>query len=613
MGMTRAENGFAYVMGALLGVLALCGCATGSGGDGSPPPPSSITIKSIGVFYSGSGFLSGTFAIAGQGDFSLLVNGTGFTSSAIVNWNGSPLPTMFGDSADLAATVSEAFIAAPGKATITVSEAGATSNAVALPIASPAAATAGVIALISVAPDGSPANGDSIVPPSISATGRYVAFQSNATNLVAGPASGFQEIYERDTCMGAPAGCTPSTVRITATYNGAVVNGHSRDSAISADGRYVAFDSSATNILANSSVCGQQAGLACVFLRDTCIGAPSGCTPATFAVSVDVQGGIAPGGGPQMTPDGRFVSFGSSSSALGLGTGTVGGVFLRDTCIGAASGCNPSSTQVSLSSSGSEGNANSQLQAISAAGRYVSYLSWATNMVPNATVVPGWFWRDTCLGVPSGCSPSTSRVDESTSGQQANQPASFGPFPAITADGRLVAFGSGATNLVATNSCTSTNGCGNVYVRDTCTRAIAGCTPGTSLVSLANDGSVGNCFGGGNPANQTSVFISADGRFVSFGSISTNLTPDDTLPACSGEDIFVRDTCFAIASGCVPSTVRVSVANTPNPGTSANAINVGNTMSEDGHYVAFISSATNFLPSVAGSSHAMVYLAKTGF
>lgn len=606
MGFARLANTMMVAAG------LLSGCTGGSGGGGNPPPPT-VTIKSISTFYANNTPLSLAFAIAGQAGFTLLVNGTGFTNSAVVEWNGNPLPTMFGDSTDLAATVSDSLIAQPGKATITVSESGAKSNTVVLSIASPAAATAGVIALISVAPDGSPANGDSLVPPSISATGRYVAFQSNATNLVAGPASGFQEIYERDTCMGAPAGCTPSTVRITVTYNGAVVNGHSRDSAISADGRYVAFDSSATNILANSSVCGQQAGLACVFLRDTCIGAPSGCTPATFAVSVDVQGGIAPGGGPQMTPDARFVSFGSSSSALGLGTGTVGDVFLRDTCIGVASGCNPSSTQVSLSSSGSEGNANSQLQAISAVGRYVSYLSWATNMVPNATVVPGWFWRDTCLGVPSGCSPSTSRVDESTSGQQANQPASFGPFPAITADGRLVAFGSGATNLVATNSCTSTNGCGNVYVRDTCTGAIAGCTPGTSLVSLANDGSVGNCFGGGSPANQTSVFISADGRFVSFGAISTNLTPDDTIPACSGEDIFVRDTCFAVASGCVPSTVRVSVANSPNPGTSGNAINVGNAMSADGHYVVFISAATNFLPSVTGNGHAMVYLAKTGF
>jgi hypothetical protein len=86
---------------------------------------------------------------------------------------------------------------------------------------------------------------------------------------------------------------------------------------------------------------------------------------------------------------------------------------------------------------------------------------------------------------------------------------------------------------------------------------------------LLREQTLGNCNGGGSPGNQINVFLSADGRFVSFGSISINLTPDDTLPACGGEDIFLHDTCFGVANGCVPSTVRVSVANTPNPGTSA--------------------------------------------
>jgi len=128
-------------------------------------------------------------------------------------------------------------------------------------------------------------------------------------------------------------------------------------------------------------------------------------------------------------------------------------------------------------------------------------------------------------------------------------------------------------------------------------------------VSLANDGSVANC---GSPGNQGAVAVSTDGRFVAFGSIATNLTPDDTFPACSWEDIFVRDTCFGITSGCFPSTVRVSVANKPNPGISANAISVGNAMSADGHYVVFISSATNLL-TAPSNGHAMVYLARTGF
>ena len=107
--------------------------------------------------------------------------------------------------------------------------------------------------------------------------------------------------------------------------------------------------------------------------------------------------------------------------------------------------------------------------------------------------------------------------------------------------------------------------------------------------------------------------MSGSGRFVAFDSIATNLTPDDTFPACGSEDIFVRDTCFGLSTGCNPSTVRVSVANGPNPGISDDALSGYPAISADGHYVVFLSSATNFLPGAGGNGHEMVYLAKTGF
>jgi hypothetical protein len=554
-----------------------------------------VTIKSISVHYANNSALSLPFAIAGQPGFQLLVSGTGFSNSAVVQWNGNALTTMFGDSSDLAATVADSLIVAPGEATITVSESGATSNAVVLPIASQAAATAGVVAMVTVASDGTPANGDSLVAPSISAAGRYVAFQSNATNLAPGPASGFQEIYERDTCIGA-TGCTPTTIRITVTGDGSPVNAHSRDSTVSADGRYVAFDSSATNLLPGITLCSQ---FDCVYLRDTCIGAASGCTPSTVLISTTANGTPAGGGGPAITPDGRFVAFNSTGTSPGITN-----VYVRDTCNGVPAGCTPTTRLISTTSSGSGGNASSFPETPNATSQYVAFQSWATNITSNETNVPGDFWRDTCIGVTS-CTPSTVRVDVANDGTQPNN-STFTPMaPALSADGRLVAFGSGATNLVST----TVTGKGDVYTRDTCTGAASGCTPSTNLVSLANDGSVGNC---GSPGNAGGLSISADGRFVSFGSIATNLSPDDGFPACGWEDIFVRDTCFGVTSGCVPSTVRVSVANTPNPGISGNAISSNSAMSSDGHYVIFISSATNFL-SPPSNGHAMVYLAKTGF
>jgi len=595
--------------GKIVGVLTLVALALmawGCGGGqstGPPPPPPKIALNNLAAYYSVTSQMNLTYAIAGEGAFTLLANGSGFTPTSVIEWNGTPLATSFGDSSDLAAAASASLIATPGTVSVTVSDSssGATSNAVPFGIASPAAATAGVIQLITIALDGTPANANSLVAPSINSDGRYVAFQSAATNLVAGPASGFQDIYLRDTCLGssAPPGCTPSTTRISVTYDGSPTNFHSYDSSVSADGRFVAFDSEATNILPNTESCGNT----CAFLRDTCNGAPAGCVPATTLISVATDGTTAGGANPSMSAGDEFVAFNSNATNIvEEATNGVGDAFVRDTCFGAQAGCTPSSTLVSVPSTGAQaGNARSGLPAISSTGRFIAFQSWATNMVPNATVVPGDFWRDTCIGAPQPCTPSTIRVDVAAGGSQPNNDVFNNSIPAISSDGRLVSFSSTATNLVPTN----VGGMGNIYVRDTCTAAPAGCVPTTSLVSLGNDGSPGNSSSG----NQG---MSTDGRFVAFASLASNLVPGDTESAGGFRDIFVRDTCFGVASGCVPSTVRVSVTNAPNPETQANNISDYPAISGDGHYVVFLSSATNLVPG-GTNGYGMVFLAKTGF
>ena len=593
-------------MKSLLLVCLLAYAGGCSGGDSKgPPPPLTLTIKTVGAFYGATPSLNLPYAIAGQGSFQLLVNGTGFSSSSVVQWDGSPLPTQFGDSTDLAASASSSLIAAPGKATLTVTDSGITSNAVVFPIASPATLTAGVVQLVSVAGDGTPANGDSLVAATISATGRYVAFQSAATNLVPGPASGFQEIYERDTCIAAPSGCSPTTIRITVTFDGSAVNDHSRDSAISADGRYVAFDSSATNILPNSPVCGRNAGFSCTYLRDTCIGVPSGCNPTTVAVSVDTTDAIAPGGGPAMTPDGRFVVFSSGARNLIAGGTSGGQVFLRDTCNGAPSGCTPNTILVSESTTGTQGNQNSGPESISATSRYVALDSFATNLVPNGPTdgVDHLYLRDTCISAPSGCTPSTTWLDQGGSSGIGGAGLDSSVIPGISADGRLITFSTLSIGFVSQN----VRG-GNAYVRDTCNGAPSGCTPSIQLASIGNDGSIGN-----DPSQiDGHSAISQDGRLIAFASLATNLVSGDTFPAGGFKDIFVRDTCYGVANSCAPSTVRVSVAAPPPYGIQSNAISDFPAISADGHYVVFLSSATNFT-NPPSNGHAMVYIAKTGF
>lgn len=537
--------------------------------------------------------------VAGVPGFTLLASGTGFTATSVIEWNGNPLTTLFGTSTDINAQISAAMVAAPGTVSITVYDtaSGATSNTLPFGIASPAAATAGVVQMITVAPDGTPANDDSLVAPAISATGRYISFQSAATNLGAGVTSGYQQIYERDTCIGAPAGCVPSTIPISVTYDGSPVNGHSRRSSISGDGRYVAFESSAGNILAESTICNAYAGDACDYIRDTCIGAPAVCQPSTSMISSTLNGDPVGGGGPSISPDGRFVGFNSTGAAPGINN-----VFLRDTCNGAPAGCVPSTILISQSSTGTVGNANSDSLAVNSGGRFVVFGSYANNLIPNDTSIwSDFFLRDTCIGAPAGCVPSTTRENVTTNGAQGNGGVDFYLPPAISSDGRFLAMSTDDTNLF---SVADPNG--GVILRDTCFGAPAGCTPATSLASIGNDGSIPNLAGG-------MAAMSADGRFIAFPSLASNLVPGDTFPPGGWEDIFVHDTCFGAPAGCAPSTVRVSVANYANNfATQSNAVNDYPQISGDGHYVVFMSSSTNYLAS-GGNGHEMVYLAKTGY
>jgi hypothetical protein len=588
-------------------VLGMSGCSGGSAVSVAPPPPPSppspstltlTVVAPMGVTTDGQNWV-----VAGTPSFTLLATGTGFTSTSVIRWNGTELATQLSSSTGLSTTVSASLVASPGTAMITVfdSASNLTSNSLPFGSASTAAATAGVVALITVAPDGTPANNDSLVAPSISATGRYVSFQSSATNLGVGISSGYQQIYERDACIGAPSGCVPGTIPISVTYNGTPVYNHSRASSVSGNGRYVAFDSQASNIVANEpSFCYTTAGDSCVYLRDTCIGESSGCTANTILVSSLLDGEPAGGGNPAISPDGRYVGYNST----GISPGT-NNVYLSDTCNGAPSGCVPTTMLISQSTSGIAADQLSAYQSISSGGRYVSFISYAKNLVSTTlnTGNPDLFLRDTCIGAaPAGCVPTTLQGDVST----ADSPANGGALdrfsnPSISSDGRFLAFSTLATNLVTQ----SVNGFGNVYLRDTCNGATTSCAPSTVIASLGNDGSIAN-------ASQDNTGISATGRFVAFASLASNLVPGDTFAANGWKDIFVRDTCFGAPMGCTPSTVRVSVGNATGFAAESNGVNDYPQISKDGHYIVFLSASTNYL-SAPGNGHDMVFLAKTGY
>ena len=146
-----------------------------------------------------------------------------------------------------------------------------------------AAGCAPQVIRISVGWNGAEPNGASSSP-SVTATGRFVVFASEANNLVQGDSNGWNDIFLRDTCIAAPA-CVPATIRLSIGADGAEANGASFAPAISPDGRFVAFNSLATNLvhLNFSSGVPVPSGPP-LFLRDTCFGAASGCAPTTSRV-----------------------------------------------------------------------------------------------------------------------------------------------------------------------------------------------------------------------------------------------------------------------------------------------------------------------------------------
>jgi Tol biopolymer transport system component len=155
-----------------------------------------------------------------------------------------------------------------------------------------------------------------------------------------------QNVFVRDTCAGSSANCTPSTSLESLGIDGHPGDGDSTSPSISADGRYIAFVSSATNLMD-----GDTNGVSDVFVRDTCVSAPSGCMPSTQRVSVASDGTQAndASASASMSATGRFITFRSLATNLGpTASSGSSGIFLRDTCAGASSGCTPSTQLLNL-------------------------------------------------------------------------------------------------------------------------------------------------------------------------------------------------------------------------------------------------------------------------
>ncbi len=397
---------------------------------------------------------------------------------------------------------------------------------------------------VSVDSNGVQANNSSF-PESISNDGRYVAFRSDATNLVSGDTNASADVFVHDTQTG-------TTTRVSVDSSGAQANSLSYFPSLSEDGRYVAFTSGATNLAP-----GDTNGMRDIFVHDMQTG-------TTTRVSVDSNGMQANSDStlPSISDDGRYVAFASNASNLVSGDADgLGDIFVHDMQTGIT-------ILASVDSSDAKGNNISIGPSISGNGRYVAFASIATNLVLGDTNgALDLFVHDMQTG-------TTTRVSVDSSGIQANGPSNStdGTYDSfISTDGRYVAFESFATNLVPND----TNGMDDIFVRDLQTGI-------TTRVSVDSSGAQGN---------GSSIFpaLSGDGRYIAFRSYATNLVSDDTN---GKDDIFVHDMQTGV-------TTRVSVDLN---GVQANNRSYNAAISADGQYTAFDSDATNLVPSDTNSA-----------
>ncbi|MDQ3064730.1 MAG: hypothetical protein M3Q36_00460 [bacterium] len=382
--------------------------------------------------------------------------------------------------------------------------------------------------------------------PAIADNGRYIAFESTATNLVAGDTNNLRDIFRKDTQTG-------TTTLVSTDSSGTQTTNNSYSPSVSADGRYVVFVSDATNLVA-----GDTNNLRDIFRKDTQTG-------TTIRVSTDSSGAESSGGissVPTMSSDGRHVYFESAATNLVAGdTNGAYDIFHKDTQTDVT-------TRISVTSLGAESvGGNNFRPSVSSDGRYVSFYSVASNFVAGDTNT----FRD--VFIKDTQTAAVTRLSTDSSGTESNGQSYF---PKISADGRYVSFESGASNLVAGD----TNGLFDVFRKDTQT--------GTTIRVSTN--SSGTQVSGGNAANSPtsqSLDISSDGRYVMFNSLSSGLHTDDTN---NFYDIFRKD-----------AQTNATLLISTNGGQTVSDLKANNdsesvqSISNDGRYVTFSSTASNLV------------------
>ena len=332
------------------------------------------------------------------------------------------------------------------------------------------------IELISQASDGMQGNNHSTITSS-SADGKFIVFSSCSTNLHQLANNGICQVYLRDRLAGI-------TQLVSKSSSGEIANQHSQFSTISGNGRFVAFTTIADNLVENDTNNKED-----VFVFDR-------LTQETSRASISStgnQGNNNSYSNPSVSFDGRYIAFKSQATNLVQGNNGLD-IYIHDRQ-------NGTTERVSVSTSGEQGNGPSHDPKISSDGRFVTFWSFATNLVDG----------DTNQGVDvflhDRQESSTILLSKSYLGAASNHNSRF---PVISGDGRFIAYESQASNLVSEDN----NNTADIFLYDRLTE-------NTQVISNASNVEQGNSF-------STKPVINDDGTYIVFSSLSSNFVSDDT-------------------------------------------------------------------------------------
>jgi Tol biopolymer transport system component len=384
----------------------------------------------------------------------------------------------------------------------------------------------------------------------LSGDGRFVVFDSSAANLVTLPTNAQQNIFVRDRF-------TDTTSLISVNAAGTAGGDHaSVGGAISADGRYVAFES-----VADDLVTGDTNAVGDVFVRDLQLGT------TTLVSKVGALQGDATSWEANISTDGSTVVFESAADNLVPGdTNTQEDAFSVNLSTHVI-------TRVSVSTAGAQGDAAADMLAVSGDGRYTAWRSSATTLVTNvaSNSQEQVFLHDATTGITTMVSANQGPM----AGDQTSE------APTFSADGHYLLFTSDATNIVSGDN----NMHSDAFVDDTRTGLLTRVSVGAGNVQAD-----GNSFG---------ASLSADGRYVTFGSDATNLVGDDTN---GFTDVFR-------AQWQAGTVQRISQSSA---GAQGNRQSVSGIMTPDGQHIAFISRASNLTAGVPNTTQFNVLVSDLG-